>query len=301
MAIAREELERIGPRIATADRDKVDAHVAALDSLEQRLRDKATPVRGADADREGRRGRHREYAGRRRRADRADRGLVRVRPDARSRAFSTRYGETDNHPYPFLGISDGHHNLTHARRQRHRGLGQGREDPPVVRREVRASCSIASTRSPKVTAPCSTTASSSGAASSASATRTRSSRRRSWWPAARAARSRPAATSSSTSHRSQPPARQPLPRDGPHGHRHVRQHRHGPRPPSRPIARLTRASREPQAVRVGADDRAREAILDQRRDAGEQPLPSGRLEHEDGRPGLHAGGGTRRCGTSVRR
>jgi hypothetical protein len=113
LQLAREELKGISPKIASEDRSKVDAHIASLDRLEQRLRSKAMLCAGPSL------------------SAKVNAGDVANTPavvDAqielitaafacdltRVASFQYAYGETDNFPYPFLGINEGHHTISHA-------------------------------------------------------------------------------------------------------------------------------------------------------------------------------------------
>jgi len=113
MKIARAELNTIAPRIASADRLKIDAHLDALDNLQRRLEAHAVLCTGPTLPPAG------------------DPGSLDQTPvvlDAQieliaaslacdlTRVASLQYtlGENDNQGYPWLGIADGHHNLTHS-------------------------------------------------------------------------------------------------------------------------------------------------------------------------------------------
>jgi hypothetical protein len=111
--IARAEMNKIGPRIASADRLKVEAHLDALDSLQRRLEMRNELCAGPVLPEQGNPG---------------DLAMTPQVMDAQieliaasfacdlTRVASLQYtlGENDNQGYPWLGINDGHHNLTHA-------------------------------------------------------------------------------------------------------------------------------------------------------------------------------------------
>lgn len=113
LKIAREELQRLSPRISAADRGKLAAHTEALNDLEKRLGDKSAlctgPVLSAKVD-----------------ANAVDNTELVVDAQiklivaalacdlTRVASFQYTLGDNDSAPYPFLGINDGHHLLTHA-------------------------------------------------------------------------------------------------------------------------------------------------------------------------------------------
>jgi hypothetical protein len=113
MKIARGELNAIAPRIATADRLKIDAHLDALDNLQRRLEAHAELCTGPALPPTGNPGAldqtptvvdaHIELIAASFACD-----LTRVA------SFQYTLGENDNQGYPWLGIADGHHNLTHS-------------------------------------------------------------------------------------------------------------------------------------------------------------------------------------------
>jgi hypothetical protein len=113
MKIARAEITKIAPRIASADRVKIDAHLDALDALDRRLQAHAALCTGPMLPAQG------------------NPGAVDQTPEVvdaqieliaaslacdltRVASFQYTLGENDNVGYPWLGINDGHHNLTHA-------------------------------------------------------------------------------------------------------------------------------------------------------------------------------------------
>jgi hypothetical protein len=113
LKIARAELARLAPRLASEERDKVEMHTQALANLEKRLTDKSALCAGPT------------LAGKVNAGDNANTDKV---IEAHStlitaalacdltRVCSLQYafGDNDNSPYPWLGIGDGHHSLTHA-------------------------------------------------------------------------------------------------------------------------------------------------------------------------------------------
>jgi hypothetical protein len=113
MAIARAELTRISPRIASADRFKIDAHLESLDNLERRLQARAAlctgPTLPASVDSE-------DVAQTPAIVDANIELLTAAFACDLTRVASFQYarGETDSYPYPWLGIDEGHHNITHA-------------------------------------------------------------------------------------------------------------------------------------------------------------------------------------------
>jgi hypothetical protein len=113
MKIVRAEMDRLAPRIAIEERRKIDMHLGALDNLERRLMAKAELCAGPML------------------VERGDPNSLDQTPavvDAqieliaasfacdltRVASFQYSHGETDGEGYPWLGIQDGHHNLTHA-------------------------------------------------------------------------------------------------------------------------------------------------------------------------------------------
>ncbi|HEY6878205.1 MAG TPA: DUF1552 domain-containing protein [Polyangiales bacterium] len=113
LKIARMELARLAPRIAAADRDKIEMHTQALANLEKRLTDKsalcAGPTLAAKVN-----------AGDNANTDKVIEAQLELITAALAcdltRVCSLQYsfGDNDNNPYPWLGISEGHHPLTHA-------------------------------------------------------------------------------------------------------------------------------------------------------------------------------------------
>ena len=111
--IVKAELSRIRPRVATAERAKIDAHVDAIAGIEARLRSKAVACAGPMV------------------GTKVDAGQIDNTPTVidlqcsliasalacdLTRFASLQYsiGDNDGYPYPWLGITDGHHDLTHA-------------------------------------------------------------------------------------------------------------------------------------------------------------------------------------------
>jgi Protein of unknown function (DUF1552) len=111
--VARAELMKIQAKISSAERDKIDAHLSALASIQARLQSKAALCRGPML------------------AAKVDASVVENTPLViesqialitaalscdLTRVASLQYtvGDNDDAPYPWLNISDGHHDLTHA-------------------------------------------------------------------------------------------------------------------------------------------------------------------------------------------
>jgi hypothetical protein len=113
LGLARAELARIAPRIASSERTKIAAHMDALASLEQRLGDRQALCTGPMLSAK---------------VNAGDNANTEAVIDAQldliaaslacdlTRVASLQYafGDNDNAPYPWLGIPDGHHSLTHA-------------------------------------------------------------------------------------------------------------------------------------------------------------------------------------------
>ncbi len=112
-ALAAAELARIRPRVAAAERIKIDAHAEALSSIQKRLNTKAMACAGPTV------------------GTKIDAQAIANTPtviDLRllliaaslacdlTRFASLQYsiGDNDGYPYPWLGITDDHHGLTHA-------------------------------------------------------------------------------------------------------------------------------------------------------------------------------------------
>jgi hypothetical protein len=111
--VVKAELDRIRPRVATAERLKLDAHLEAVQGIERRLKTKATACAGPMM------------------GPKLDAGKIDNTPTVIDLQFSlmasalacdlTRFaslqymfGDNDGFPYPWLGITEGHHDLTHA-------------------------------------------------------------------------------------------------------------------------------------------------------------------------------------------
>jgi hypothetical protein len=110
--LLRAELGRIKPKIAKEERLKIEAHTDAIDHLEKRLQTRASacagPVLGAAQNPN-------------------DNALTEGVTDSqmqvitsalacdltRVASFQYAFGDNDNASYPWLGISDGHHTLSH--------------------------------------------------------------------------------------------------------------------------------------------------------------------------------------------
>jgi hypothetical protein len=113
LKLAREELARLSPRIASADRQKIEAHTDALNELEKRLGDKSALCTGPtltaklDANNNG----NTEAV-----VDAHIKLIVAALACDLTRVASFQYslGDNDSGPYPFIGVNDGHHLLTHA-------------------------------------------------------------------------------------------------------------------------------------------------------------------------------------------
>ncbi|MDB4988608.1 MAG: Tat (Twin-arginine translocation) pathway signal sequence domain protein [Myxococcaceae bacterium] len=113
LKLARDELARLSPQIASADRQKIEAHTASLNDLEKRLNDKsklcAGPTLAAKVD-------SNNVANTVAVVDSQIQLIVAALACDLTRVASFQYsiGDNDGGPYPFLGINDGHHLLTHA-------------------------------------------------------------------------------------------------------------------------------------------------------------------------------------------
>jgi hypothetical protein len=111
--IVKAELGRLRPRVATEERIKLDAHVDAIASIEKRLKSKAVACAGPTV------------------GTKLDAGKIDNTPTVidlqcslmasalacdLTRFASLQYsiGDNDGYPYPWLGITEGHHDLTHA-------------------------------------------------------------------------------------------------------------------------------------------------------------------------------------------
>ncbi|HEX4339421.1 MAG TPA: DUF1552 domain-containing protein [Polyangiaceae bacterium] len=111
--IMKAELARMRPRIASEERPKVDAHVDAIASIEKRLRSKAVacagPTTGAKID-------PNQIANTPTIIDLQCSLIASAFACDLTRFASLQYsiGDNDGYPYPWLGITDGHHDLTHA-------------------------------------------------------------------------------------------------------------------------------------------------------------------------------------------
>jgi hypothetical protein len=113
LKIARAELARLSPRLASEERDKVEMHTQSLANLEKRLTDKsalcAGPTLAAKLN-----------AGDNANTDKVIESHFQLITAALAcdltRVCSLQYsfGDNDNNPYPWLGIGDAHHSLTHA-------------------------------------------------------------------------------------------------------------------------------------------------------------------------------------------
>jgi hypothetical protein len=113
LKIARAELAKLAPRVASDERDKIAMHTEALANLEKRLNDKtalcagptlAAKVNAGDnANTEAVLEAHFEL-------------ITAALACDLTRVCSLQYafGDNDNNPYPWLGIGDAHHSLTHA-------------------------------------------------------------------------------------------------------------------------------------------------------------------------------------------
>ncbi len=110
--LLRAELARIKPRIASAERLKIEAHVDAINHLEKRLQTRATACAGPtlpasvnaqnDANTEAVIDSQMQIIASALACD-----LTRIA------SFQYTIGDNDNGTYPWLGISDGHHTLSH--------------------------------------------------------------------------------------------------------------------------------------------------------------------------------------------
>jgi hypothetical protein len=111
--LIKAELARIRPRVAVAERSKLDAHVDAVAAIERRLQTKANACAGPML------------------GDALDAGKLENIPIVIDRQLEliasslacdlTRFaslqycfGDNDGYPYPWLNITEGHHDLTHA-------------------------------------------------------------------------------------------------------------------------------------------------------------------------------------------
>lgn len=113
MKIARAEIDAIAPRIASADRLKIDAHLDALDNLQRRLEAHAALCTGPTLPAPGNPGALDQTP------EVVDAHIELIAASfacdlTRVASFQYTLGENDNNGYPWLGIDDGHHNLTHS-------------------------------------------------------------------------------------------------------------------------------------------------------------------------------------------
>jgi Protein of unknown function (DUF1552) len=113
LKIARAELARLSPRLSIAEREKIDAHTAALNSLEKRLSDKSALCAGPTLSAKVNAGDN----GQTNNVIEAQLELIAAALACdltRVASLQYSFGDNDNNPYPWLGISEGHHPLTHA-------------------------------------------------------------------------------------------------------------------------------------------------------------------------------------------
>jgi hypothetical protein len=113
VSIVKAELDRIRPRVAVAERIKIDAHTEAVSAIEKRLRAKASACAGPMM------------------GPALDSGALDNTPTVIDRQLEliasalacdlTRFaslqycfGDNDGFPYSWLNITEGHHDLTHA-------------------------------------------------------------------------------------------------------------------------------------------------------------------------------------------
>jgi Protein of unknown function (DUF1552) len=113
VALAQAELKRLVPRIAAVERTKLEAHLDALASVERRLNTRTNACKGPS-----------QPAKRDPNAIDNTPLVMGCQLDLVTAAFAcdlTRiaslqysFGDNDGRPYPWLGISDDHHSLTHS-------------------------------------------------------------------------------------------------------------------------------------------------------------------------------------------
>ncbi len=113
LQIARAELARLSPRLAAEERDKIAAHTQALANLEKRLTDKAAFCAGPTLKAKVNAG---DNANTEAVIEAHFQLITAALACDLTRVCSLQYafGDNDGGPYPWLGISDGHHSLTHA-------------------------------------------------------------------------------------------------------------------------------------------------------------------------------------------
>jgi len=113
LKVARAELERLSPKIASEEREKISAHMESLSNLEMRLTATAQlcagPTLKPKTD-------FNVVANTVAVVDSQIELIVAALACDLTRVASFQYsvGDTDNKPYPWLGINDAHHNLTHS-------------------------------------------------------------------------------------------------------------------------------------------------------------------------------------------
>lgn len=113
LKVARAELERIASRIASEEREKIEAHIESLGNLQTRLENKSALCAGPTLKAKANAGDVSQTVGT------VDAQIELITAAlacdlTRVCSFQYSFADTDANPYPWLGINDQHHKLTHA-------------------------------------------------------------------------------------------------------------------------------------------------------------------------------------------